>query len=53
MSHITDHCGLPRIRRRDRRVGTVWACSCGLLYRTTAYDSMDGLLWSWSLLDVP
>lgn len=51
MSHVTDHCELPRIRRRDRRAGTVWACSCGRLYRTTEYGSMDGSYWSWSPLN--
>jgi hypothetical protein len=47
MSHVLEHCNLPAIRGRDKRAGTVWACSCGRLYRTTWSGGYGGLHWKW------
>lgn len=52
MSHVKEHCGLPRITRHWKRlgVGALWMCSCRSTYRLSQYSSYatDGTLaWRW------
>jgi hypothetical protein len=52
VSHINDHCALPKITRHWTRLGSgaTWTCSCGAQYRLIFIGSIGGDQPSWSLV---
>jgi hypothetical protein len=50
MGHVTEHCAKPKITRRWKRVGAVYACECGQLYRVVLASGYESSFWSWELV---
>lgn len=47
--HVIEHCDLPRTW--FRRAGSVWACSCGKLYRITYVGAYDSVIKTWEVVE--
>ena len=53
MSHVTEHCEKPKITRRWKQVGMVYACTCGRLYRAEVVGTVGGYFWTWGSVTSP